>query len=129
MLKITKPSDNRVDLELSGTLDAESMRDALSELIEKSEGVSGGKMLYKISGFAFPTLGAIGVEMGYLPKLFGLLGKFDKCAVMSDASWIRTAAELEGRMFPGIDIKAFGMEDGDAAEAWLAQDRADSMPV
>ena len=129
MLKITKPSDNRVDLELSGTLDAEAMRDALSELIEKSEGVSSGKMLYTISGFAFPTLGAIGVEMGYLPKLFGLLGKFDKCAVMSDAAWIRTAAELEGRMFPGIDIKAFGMEDGDAAEAWLAQERGHSMPV
>lgn len=129
MLTITKPSDNRVDLDLTGTLDAETMRNALSELIEKSEGVSGGRMLYKISDFAFPTLGAIGVEMGYLPKLFGLLGKFDKCAVLSDAAWIRNAAELEGRMFPGIEIKAFAMDDSAAAEAWLARDPGHSMPV
>ena len=129
MLTITKPSDNRVDLDLSGTLDAETMRNALSELIEKSEGVSGGRMLYKISDFAFPTLGAIGVEMGYLPKLFGLLGKFEKCAVLSDAAWIRNAAELEGRMFPGIEIKAFAMGDSAAAEAWLARDPGHSMPV
>ena len=129
MLTITKPSDNRVDLDLAGTLDAETMRNALSELIEKSEGVSGGRMLYKISDFAFPTLGAIGVEMGYLPKLFGLLGKFDKCAVLSDAAWIRNAAELEGRMFPGIEIKAFAMDDSAAAEAWLARDPGHSMPV
>ena len=129
MLTITKPSDNRVDLDLSGTLDAETMRNALSELIEKSEGVSGGRMLYKISDFAFPTLGAIGVEMGYLPKLFGLLGKFDKCAVLSDAAWIRNAAELEGRMFPGIEIKAFSMDDCAAAEAWLARDPGHSIPV
>jgi hypothetical protein len=129
MLTITKTSDNRVDLDLAGTLDAETMRNALSELIEKSEGVSGGRMLYKISDFAFPTLGAIGVEMGYLPKLFGLLGKFDKCAVLSDAAWIRNAAELEGRMFPGIEIKAFAMDDSAAAEAWLARDPGHSMPV
>ena len=129
MLTITKPSDNRVDLDLAGTLDAETMRNALSELIEKSERVSGGRMLYKISDFAFPTLGAIGVEMGYLPKLFGLLGKFDKCAVLSDAAWIRNAAELEGRMFPGIEIKAFAMDDSAAAEAWLARDPGHSMPV
>lgn len=45
MLTITKPSDNRVDLDLAGTLDAETMRNALSELIEKSERVSGGRML------------------------------------------------------------------------------------
>ena len=129
MLTITKPSDNRVDLDLTGTLDAETMRNALSELIEKSEGVSGGRMLYKISDFAFPTLGAIGVEMGYLPKLFDLLGKFDKCAVLSDAAWIRNAAELEGRMFPGIEIKAFAMDNSAAAEAWLTRDPGHSMPV
>ena len=79
-------------------------------------------MLTIITSFAFPDLGAIAVEMARLPKLFGLLGRFDRCAVLSDAAWIRTAAEVEGALFPGIDIKGFDLSEEDAAEAWLKDD-------
>ncbi|MEM9009877.1 MAG: STAS/SEC14 domain-containing protein [Pseudomonadota bacterium] len=120
MLTITKPAPDRVDIELKGVLDAEAMRRALDDLIAKSEDVSGGRMLYRIPEFALPTLGAIGVELRRLPKLFGLLGKFDRCAVLSDAAWIRTAAEIEGALFPGITIKSFALEEDAAAEAWLS---------
>ena len=119
MLKITQPSANRVDIELQGQIDADAMRAALDDLIAKSRGVSNGRMLYRITDFSLPTLGAIGVEFSRLPKLFGLLGKFDKCAVLSDESWIRKAAEVEGAVFPGIDIKSFKLSDTADAEAWL----------
>lgn len=120
MLKITKPAPDRIDLELAGQVDADAMRAALDSLIEKSEGVSNGKMLYRITDFAMPTLGAIAVEFGRLPALFGLLGKYDKCAVLTDSDWLAKAAEIEGALFPGIDIKAFDLDDSDDAEAWLA---------
>lgn len=121
MLNIVKISANRLDIELSGKLDADSMRKALDELIEQSEGIEHGRMLYRIFDFAWPTLGAIGVEMTRLPKLFALLGKFDKCAVLSDSAWLRNAAAIEGALFPGIEIKSFGIDDADSAEEWLAQ--------
>ena len=121
MLTITKPETNRVDIELNGQIDSDGMRAALDELIEKSADVANGRMLYRITAFELPTLGAIGVEFNRLPKLFGLLGKFDKCAVLSDASWIRTAAEIEGAVFPGIDIKSFEMSEEESAERWLSQ--------
>ncbi|MDG1170707.1 MAG: STAS/SEC14 domain-containing protein [Sulfitobacter sp.] len=124
MLKITKPSANRLNINLTGSVDAQIMREALDELIAKSEGISKGRMLYKITDFSMPTLGAIGVEMSRLPKLFGLLGKFDKCAVLSDANWIRKAAEVEGLLFPGIEIKSFEPAQHAAAEAWLGPDPA-----
>ena len=119
MLKITKPSANRVDIELSGKIDSEEMARGLDDLLEKSQDVNSGIMLYRIVSFAFPDMGAIAVEMARIPKLFGLLGRFDRCAVLSDAAWIRTAAEIEGALFPGIDIKAFDLDDDAAAEAWL----------
>ena len=119
MLKITKPSANRVDIELSGKIDSDEMARGLDDLLEKSQDVNSGIMLYRIVSFAFPDMGAIAVEMARLPKLFGLLGRFDRCAVLSDAAWIRTAAEIEGALFPGIDIKAFDLDDDAAAEAWL----------
>jgi hypothetical protein len=119
MLTITKPSPNRVDIELSGKIESDEMARGLDDLLEKSKDVNAGVMMYRITSFAFPDLGAIAVEMTRLPKLIGLLGRFDRCAVLSEAAWIRSAAEIEGALFPGIEIKAFDLTDGDDAEAWL----------
>lgn len=120
MLNVTKVGPNRVDVELNGGIDSNIMAAGLDKLIDLSEGVQKGRMLYTITDFDMPTLGAIGVEFTRLPKMFSLLSKFDKAAVLSDHAWIRTAAEIEGALFPGIDIKSFHLNEGAAAEAWLA---------
>lgn len=119
MLNVSKSSANRLDIELSGTLDADGMRSALDHLLEKSEGMTNGKILYKVSDFEMPTLGAMAVELYRLPQLFSLTSKFDRCAVLSDTAWIRTAAEVEGAIIPSLAIKSFTLNDIKAAEAWL----------
>jgi hypothetical protein len=119
MFKISKPSANRLDIELSGTLNAETMRTALDQLLEQSEGIKDGKMLYRINDFEIPTMGALVVELQLMPKLFSLVGKFGRCAVLSDAAWIRTAAEIEGAIIPSLEIKAFPLSAAQAAEDWL----------
>ena len=120
MLTITKPAPERVDVTLSGTLDAEAMRAGLDELIRQSEGVRHGRMLYRITDFSMPTLAAFGVELQRLPRLFSLVSRFDRCAVVSDAGWLRTAAEVQGALIPGLEVKSFDMAEAEAAEAWLA---------
>lgn len=119
MLTITKPSPNRLDIELSGVLNADAMREGLDKLIEASADITDGKMLYRIPDFEMPTMGALAVEFQQMPKLFGLIGKFDKCAVLSDSSWIRTAAEIEGAVIPSLDIRSFPLAAEKAAEDWL----------
>jgi SpoIIAA-like len=124
MLTVTKTSPDRVDIVLSGALDAAAMRAGLDELIRLSEGVRHGRMLYRITDFSMPTLGAIGVELGRLPRLFALVSRFDRCAVISDVAWLRRAAEIEGALIPGLEIKSFDLPDAAAAEAWLSGSRA-----
>ncbi|MEJ6398873.1 SpoIIAA family protein [Yoonia sp. 208BN28-4] len=119
MFNVTKVSDNRMDIEISGAIDANTMQRAMDDLINGSADMKHGTMLYTISDFSLPTLSAIGVEMTYLPQLFGLLGKFDYCAVLSDSGWLRTAAGAKGALFPGLEIKAFEMSQRAAAEDWL----------
>lgn len=121
MLTITKPAANRVDIHLDGKIDADMMSSALDDLLEKSDGVTNGVMLYRISEFALPTLAAIGVELARVPRLFGLLSRFDRCAVLSDVAWLRKAAVIEGAILPGLDIRAFALDETEAAEAWLAE--------
>lgn len=119
MYKISKPSSNRLDIELHGSLDADSMKSLMDDLFAKSEGMKDGQMLYTITEFKMPTLGAFSVEFSHLPKLFKLLGCFAHCAVLSDEGWIKTAAEIEGALIPGLKIKSFDLNDVSSAEAWL----------
>lgn len=121
MFNITKVDDRRLDLFLDGKLDKEEMRVALDDLIEKSEGVENGRMLYRIEDFEFPTLGAMAVEFSRLPSLFKMVGKFDRCAVLVDQGWVAKVSEFEGALIPGLDIKAFKLAETAEAEAWLAK--------
>ena len=63
MLTVKRTADDRLDIELTGTMDAEMMALALDDLIEKSEGIEHGKMLYSIPEFEMPTGAAIGIEL------------------------------------------------------------------
>ncbi|SHI72245.1 SpoIIAA-like [Palleronia salina] len=119
MLTVKKTAPNRIEIDLSGEIDSETMREGLDKLIALSQDMNRAQLLYRINAFALPTLGAMAVEFARLPQLFGLLGRFDRCAVLSDAAWLRTAAEVEGALFPGLDIKSFRADDDAAAEAWL----------
>jgi len=119
MLKITEKSPNRIDITISGKIDDAMMTSGLDDLIAKSEGVNSGVMLYTLTDFELPTLKAMGVEFSRLPKLFGLLSKYKRIAVVSDAGWVRTWAEIEGAVIPGIDIKSFDLAGKADAEKWL----------
>lgn len=124
MLTIEKPDLNRIDIRLHGPIDADQMRAGMDALIGAAEGVRDGLMLYTVDDFSWPTAGALAVELGYLPQLFSLVSKFRRCAVLSDTSWLRTAAEVEGALIPSIAIKAFERRHRAAAEAWLSEERA-----
>ena len=121
MMTISKPAPDRIDVVLSGLLDAQATGHALDDLIAQSEGLTHGTMLYTVKDFDMPTLGAITAEIARMPGLLSLLTRFDRCAVLSDAAWLRAAAEFEGAVIPFIAIKAFPLDDRATAEAWLAE--------
>ena len=95
------------------------MAGLLDELVARSANVMGGRMLYRITDFAMPSMAAAAVELRRLPQLFGLIRRFDRCAVISDAGWIRRAAEVQGALIPGLTVRSFTPEAGAEAAAWL----------
>ena len=119
MIKIERVSENRLDIEMSGKLDSEGMVKALDELVEKSEGIENGKMLYDVIEYKLPTIDAIILEFKRLPKMFDFIKRFRRAAVLSDKTWLKTISELEGKLMPGLEIKAFDREERAAAELWL----------
>ena len=121
MLSVKKIAPNRVDIELSAVLDGDMMAAGLDELVELSKDITDGVMMYRIPSFSMPTGGAFVAEMMRLPQLFQMIQHFDRCAVVTDIGWIAAAAQVEGALIPGLEIKSFGADDEQAAEAWLVQ--------
>ncbi len=120
MFKVNTNGPNRIDIEISGKLDSEAMKVALNELTAKSEDIEHGQLLYRIDNFEIPTLGALAVELSRIPELFRLIGRFDRVAVLSSKKWIQNASEIEGALIPGLEIRAFDINDESEAETWLA---------
>lgn len=120
MFTVIQHGIDRLDIELSGKLNADDMKVALDELVNKSKDIEAGKMLYTIVDFHLPSLGAIGIEFSRLPEMFGLMKKFDRAAVLTDKTWLKTVSELEGMLYPGLEIKAFGLDQKEEAIAWLS---------
>ena len=122
MFKIERFSEDRLDIEMNGKLDSEEMAKALDELVEKSEGIENGKMLYDVIDYQLPSIGAITLEFSRLPQMFGLIKRFRRAAVLSDKTWLKTISELEGKLMPMLEIKAFGREEKAAAVQWLEKE-------
>jgi len=120
MFKIIESSENRLDIEMSGKLDAETMTVALDELVDKSKNIENGQMLYTIIDFQLPTISAIGIEFSRLPSMLGLMKKFNRAAVLTDKVWLQKVSEFEGILFPGLEIKSFNLDQKKEAESWLS---------
>lgn len=122
MLKLRKSQvdANRLDLEFSGKIDSAEMQAFVAEFVSQAESIEKGKMLYRIHDFDIPSMGALMVELSHLASLFRAVQHFERVAVLADEKWIRKMSELEGKLFPHIEIKAFLPENEANAEAWLA---------
>jgi hypothetical protein len=121
MFEVTRVSENRLDIEMSGKFDSEQMENALDELVNKAEGIKNGRMLYDVVDYHLPSLGAIRLEFSHLPSMLGFMRKFSKAAVLTDKTWLKIISEMEGALCPGLEIKAFSKEQKTEAEAWLSR--------
>jgi hypothetical protein len=120
MFKVIQNGINRLDIKMSGKLNAEEMQVASDELVTKSKDIEKRKMLYDVIDFNHSSLSAIAIEFSRLPAIFGFLKKFNRAAVLTDMTWLKKVSEFEGALFPGLEIKAFDRDQKAEAEAWLS---------
>lgn len=45
--------------------------------------------------------------------------KLEKVAVVTDKGWLQTMANVENRLFPGIDERSFSFEEAEEAKQWV----------
>ncbi|MEM9813041.1 MAG: STAS/SEC14 domain-containing protein [Pseudomonadota bacterium] len=119
MLTIERKGPGRIDVSVAGRIGTLEMEAGLERLIAETGDMSAADMLTRVSGRAWPSVGALTVKLRKLPELLALRRRFRRVALVADAGWLRSAAELEGALLPGIQVRGFRPADAGAAEDWL----------
>ncbi len=121
MFDIKPDPKGYVHLTISGRIEPEEMQAGLEAFLGVLEDGKKTDFLYTITEFEFPPMTAIGVEFSYIPLLLKSLSKIGKVAVIADQAWLRTAAEVEGKLIPGLTIQSYEPGEREAAEKWLLE--------
>lgn len=62
MFKVTRCGTDRLDIEMSGRLDAAAMQRALDDLSALPQNIEHGTLLYEVVDFHLPTIEAVVIE-------------------------------------------------------------------
>ncbi len=66
------------------------------------------------------TIDGLAEDVARALKEIGQWRRFARYAVVTDAGWLRTLAEAEGKLLPGIEIRTYPLDEKDHAMAWLS---------
>src|SRR5690554_5493170 len=111
------PTPNVVAFRIGGTLDADELdriTAAIDAALRTQEQVSIYAEAVNLGGI---TLEALLKDVAYGLKQIGNLRRYARFAVVTDAQWLRTIAGIEDKLFPGIEIRTFALDEGEAAMA------------
>lgn len=77
-------------------------------------------VLVDLTAFTDATLEAMGEDLRYsLGKIFEL-SRFPREAVITRKGWIQGLCKIVSPLLPGVEVRSFTPEEGDAAMAWVS---------
>jgi hypothetical protein len=109
--------DNALAFQMSGKIIESDMQIVLSNAKGKIERHGSIVIFEKIDSFDGAELAAILAEFKYLVDVG--MSNVTKVAILTDKQWIAHIANIEDKIFSGIDMKCFPIEEQPAAIAFL----------
>lgn len=116
---LPSPGPDVVAYRAGGTItesDIERAWAAMDAAIDESERIG---LYVEVVDLTGVTLAGLVKDLTLGLKNLGKLKHFRRVAVVTDAKWIRTAAGIEDKLFPSIEIRTFETAEDGAAMAWL----------
>lgn len=110
-----------IRLDIEGEIGPDAMREGLEAFLAATEPLERFDILYLVRDMKMPSLEAIRVELGYFGRLWRLIPRIGRAALVADQGWLRTAAKVEAAVIPGLTIETFTSDEEERARAWLAE--------
>jgi hypothetical protein len=109
--------DHIIGLEIDGWIDAEDIQrvvDLIEPRLDKGKKL---RVYAEITNWSGMSLGAFVKDLKFSLKH---IKDFDKEAIVSDKRWLEALAALGNRLFSGIEVKHFTLNEKDQALEWIA---------
>ena len=119
MIETRRTTFTRLEIALSGIVDANDVRRAVAELEAALDGEAGGATLLVDLGGAEDVAMKAGAELARAGALLPRLGRLRRVAVLGDASWTATLARLQAALPARLEVRFFDAAEADAARAWI----------
>lgn len=118
------PAPHVIAFRAGGTIntdDFDRIAAAIDAGLRTREQVSIYAEIVNLGGF---TLSALLKDIAYGLKQIANLRQYARYAVVTDAQWLRTIADVENKLLPGIEIRTFSLEEDEAAMGWVTKAKA-----
>ena len=109
--------ENGLAFRIEGKISADEMKMAFNVLRDKIDEHGEVVILDRIDSLGGVAIKGIIEKIKYLSKR-GLKG-ISKIAIMTDKRWLQKVLAIEDKLFPGINIRGFGLGEEDIAIAFL----------
>lgn len=120
MLEIIPAPDTVVAMRAVGTLDGADYDRVLAEVEAKLQTHPKIGVVAEMIDFHGLTGEALWKDIQYNIKRIGDWGRFPRCALVTDAAWLKALAAFWDPLIPGVEMKAFPAGQADEAIRWAA---------
>jgi hypothetical protein len=120
MLELLSAPDQIVAMRVTGRVDEADIErgiEAVEAALARRETVS---LLAEVD-MSGMTAGAIAKDLSYSLGRLRDLHRFPRVAIVTSQEWLRTLAEVQNRVLPRIEVRAFAPSERDAAMEWASQ--------
>lgn len=120
MLEVLPSPDHVVAFRTSGHVDANDIERAI-EAVEAALARQDRISIFAEIEIAGMSPSAFARDVGYGLGKLRELHRFPRAAVVTNQEWVRWIAQIEGAIFPQIEVKIFTPAQRDEALAWASQ--------
>ncbi|WP_101675566.1 SpoIIAA family protein [Alloalcanivorax mobilis] len=112
------PDDRVVGVRIDGHVDKAAFDQIIAEIEARSAHHEKLRIYAEIHSLGGMSLETLLADFKFAVKNWR---RFDREAIVSDRRWLQGIAPVVDKLFPGIEVKAFALDDADAARAWVQE--------
>ncbi|MGJ8562236.1 MAG: STAS/SEC14 domain-containing protein [Alphaproteobacteria bacterium] len=112
-------NNNIAFMSVKGTMSSDSLNEGLAWMDQVAETNDNFNICVDMAYENFDGLGAARAEFLRVGRVLRHALSAEKCAVLTDSTFLQNSAKVEAAAIPGMEINAFGIEDREIAQKWL----------
>lgn len=113
--------NNVVAFKWEGDFDKKAFDQAMDEFLPELKSREKFNLYIEITGIGGWDVNAVWQDVKfYANNAKELVKKIDKIALVTDNSWLKNMAETSYKLIPGIELKAYHMDEREVARQWVS---------